>query len=94
MSAVVMRSADALFANRNQPSRQNGITCPPAAPAVLTDAQCTEISALISETNSDFAALMAWVSGAIGQKVTALKQIPAKAYNPIITQLKKKKESK
>jgi len=66
----------------------------PQAPALLNESQCAEIAALISETNSDFDAFIGWISKAIGQKVTALNQVPATAYAPIIKQLNKKKESK
>ena len=60
-------------------------------PSLFTEAQCSEVAALISETNSNFDAFMGWISKAIGQEVTTLKQVPATAYAPIMKQLNKKK---
>lgn len=56
----------------------------------LSDEQIDKIVDLVNETASDFPALMAWISKAIGSPVSALKDVPATAYQPIINSLKKK----
>ena len=67
-----------------------------AAPVVLylSAVQCAEITAMVNEVGADFDALMGWISKAVGVECRALKQVPASAYEPIIKQLKKKKEAK
>jgi hypothetical protein len=54
----------------------------------LTDEQIGEITELLS--GRDFEKFMEWLSKAIGTKVTALNQVPADAYKPIIKTLTKK----
>jgi hypothetical protein len=54
----------------------------------LTDEQISEITELLS--GRDFEKFMEWLSKAIGTKVTALNQVPADAYKPIIKTLNKK----
>lgn len=57
---------------------------------VLSAEQVEEITQLGNETESDFAALMTWVSKAAGREIKALCDVPAEAYQPIIKQLEKK----
>jgi len=59
----------------------------------LTDEQVSEITALLD--GRDFEAFMTWVSKCAGQKLVALKDVPAEAYIPIIKKLTKpaKKET-
>jgi hypothetical protein len=54
----------------------------------LDDAQVSEIAKLLE--GRDFEAFMKWVSKATGQELTALKDVPASAYHPIIKRLKPK----
>jgi hypothetical protein len=56
----------------------------------LNDQQCAEIANLIDETGSDFVAFMGWVSKAVGTPCKTLNQVPAEAYQPIVSKLKKK----
>lgn len=60
-------------------------------PPTLSSEQVANIDALISEVKADKAALLKWVSGKTGMTLTALKQAPAEAYEPIIKQLEKKR---
>lgn len=57
----------------------------------LNDVQVSEIAALLE--GRDFAAFMQWVSKATGQTLSALQEVPATAYQPIIKRLTAKKES-
>ena len=67
---------------------------PPPRPAPkLTADQVIEIDDLIKEVKADKDALMVWVSKALGASFEQLVQLPASAYEPIIKQLKKKKET-
>jgi hypothetical protein len=54
----------------------------------LTNEQISEITELLS--GRDFEKFMEWLSKAVGTKVTALNQVPADAYKPIIKTLTKK----
>jgi hypothetical protein len=54
----------------------------------LSDEQISEITELLS--GRDFEKFMEWLSKAVGKKVTALNQVPADAYKPIIKTLNKK----
>jgi hypothetical protein len=56
----------------------------------LSSEQISEIAALVSETDTDIAALLKWVSRNVGKEIHALNQAPADAFNPILKQLKKK----
>lgn len=53
----------------------------------LSEDQITEITALLQ--GRDFDAFMAWVSKGCHQEITALKDIPADAYQSIVNRLKK-----
>jgi hypothetical protein len=55
---------------------------------VLTDEQVSEIAVLVS--GRDVEAFMKWVSKCVGQELTALKDVPAAAYTPIIKKLTEK----
>lgn len=57
----------------------------------LNDVQVSEIAALLE--GRDFAAFMQWVSKATGQTLSALQEVPATAYQPIIKRLTAKKEA-
>lgn len=57
----------------------------------LNDAQVSEIAGLLE--GRDFAGFMQWVSKATGQTLSALNEVPASAYQPIIKRLTAKKES-
>jgi hypothetical protein len=61
---------------------------------LLNAAQCANITAMANEVGANFEALMNWVSKAVGTDCKELTQVPATAYEPIIKQLKKKKEAK
>ena len=54
----------------------------------LDDAQVSEIAALVA--GRDVEAFMKWVSKCVGQELTALKDVPASAYTPIIKKLTEK----
>ena len=56
----------------------------------LTESQVSEIAVLVSETGTDVAALLKWISNAAKIEVTALNQAPAEAYSHIIKKLKQK----
>ena len=57
----------------------------------LNDIQVSEIAALLE--GRDFTAFMQWVSKATGQTLSALNEVPATAYQPIIKRLTAKKEA-
>jgi len=57
----------------------------------LTDEQVSEITGLLE--GRDFSAFMKWVSKAVGSQLTALNQVPANAYTPIIKRLTQKAEA-
>lgn len=57
----------------------------------LNDAQVSEIAGLLE--GRDFSAFMQWVSKATGQELSALNEVPASAYQPIIKRLAAKKEA-
>lgn len=57
----------------------------------ITAEQVANIDALITETGADKKAILAWVSSKAGEQVTALKNVPADAYEPIIKQLENKR---
>jgi hypothetical protein len=76
------------------PEDDDGNAAKPPAPSLLNAAQCADITAMVNEVGADFEALMGWVSKATGTDCKALIQVPAAAYEPIIKQLKKKKEAK
>ena len=57
----------------------------------LNDAQVSEIAGLLE--GRDFAGFMQWVSKATGQTLSALQEVPASAYQPIIKRLTAKKEA-
>ena len=57
----------------------------------LNDAQVSEIAGLLE--GRDFAAFMQWIGKATGQTLSALNEVPATAYQPIIKRLTAKKES-
>jgi hypothetical protein len=54
----------------------------------LNEQQVSEISTLLD--GRDFAAFMKWVSKCVGHEITALRDVPADAYTPIINKLKAK----
>lgn len=58
---------------------------------LLTPEQCAEVDALLTETESDFPAFLAWVSKAVGYECHALLEVPASAYKPILKTLNAKK---
>jgi hypothetical protein len=60
----------------------------------LSADQVSEVTDLVSKAGADFESLMKWVSGKIGQEVSALKDVPQNAYQPIINSLKKKAAEK
>lgn len=62
------------------------------APKKITREQQEEIAALVAETESDMAALMAWISKGAGMVCNTLFEVPADAYEPVIKRLKEKKE--
>jgi len=57
----------------------------------LTDEQVSEITGLLE--GRDFAAFMRWVSKCTGTECTALKDVPASAYKPIIKRLTAKESA-
>ena len=57
----------------------------------LNDAQVSEIAGLLE--GRDFSGFMQWVSKATGQTLSALNEVPASAYQPIIKRLTAKKEA-
>ena len=67
-------------------------TAPPIE--YITDDQRIEICDLIEEAKSDPQAFLAWVSNKTKTDCDNFKKIPSAAYEPIIKQLKKKKEAK
>lgn len=56
----------------------------------LSDEQVSTIAALMSQTGTELPGLLKWISGKAGFEVTALKNAPKEAYEPIIKQLEKK----
>ena len=61
-------------------------------PPTLDETQMANVEALLTETKSDRAAFLKWISGAVGHEVKSLKETPAAAYNPIVKQLEKKRK--
>lgn len=58
----------------------------------LSIKQATDITVLINNAGADFEAVMAWISKAIGKECESLAEVPATAYDPIVKQLKKRKQ--
>jgi hypothetical protein len=67
-------------------------TAPPVE--YLSVDQITEISDLGADAKVDLSAILKWVSKNIGTHCAALADVPVDAYEPIIKQLKKKKDAK
>lgn len=65
-----------------QPARQDN----------LTMAQAEEITRLIHETGSDFAAFMTWISNGAGYECRSLADAPADCYQHAVKRLKSKQE--
>jgi len=63
----------------------------PPKPPTLDEKQIANAEALITETKTDKAALLKWISGKAGYEVAALSEAPAEAYNAICKQLEKKR---
>lgn len=59
----------------------------------LTIKQVDEITELLNKSGADFDAVMAWISKAIGKECEFLAEVPATAYDPIVKQLKKRKQA-
>lgn len=58
----------------------------------LDQNQIANIDALISEVSADKKALLSWVSEKAGYACNSLTNVPAEAYNAIITNLEKKRK--
>lgn len=59
----------------------------------LSDAQVSAIAALIDETGSDIAGLLAFVSKGAGREIKALKDVPVEAHDAIVKRLNAKKQA-
>jgi hypothetical protein len=57
---------------------------------VLSSEQISAVTGLANKVGADFPAFMAWVSKAAGCELTALNQVPASYFEPIMNRLNKK----
>ena len=69
----------------------NAASRPTPEPRTLNDKQVSELAALISETDSDLAGILAFISKGAGFEIKALKDAPAGAYAPVRKRLMEKK---
>lgn len=63
----------------------------PQKPPTLDATQVANLEALITETATDKAKLLKWITGKAGFEVKNLTEAPAEAYNAICKQLEKKR---